>query len=50
MAIGIAFIPSDGATAAEVLRNSDVAMYRAKELRLGLMFFEPSMNERRQIA
>ena len=49
MALGIALIPDDGATAEEVLRNADLAMYRAKELHRSLMFFEPAM-EQKQIA
>lgn len=49
MSIGVALIPSDGGTAAEVLRNADLAMYRAKAQQDALMFFEPAM-EQRQIA
>ena len=49
MAIGIALIPDDGATAEEALRNADLAMYRAKELNRSLMFFEPAMDQK-QIA
>lgn len=45
MAIGVALIPTDGATAEEALRNADLAMYRAKELRRSLMFFEPAMEQ-----
>ena len=50
MSIGVALIPDDGATAEEILRNADLAMYRAKDLPDALMFFEPDMAERRQIA
>jgi len=50
LSIGIALIPQDGATADEALRNADLAMYRAKERRSALMFFEPDMEQSRQIA
>jgi len=50
MSMGVALIPDDGATAEQILRNADLAMYRAKDLHNGLMFFEPEMSERRQIA
>ncbi|MFD1910283.1 diguanylate cyclase domain-containing protein [Paenibacillus rhizoplanae] len=29
--IGISFYPEDGETTEEILKNADVAMYRAKE-------------------
>jgi diguanylate cyclase (GGDEF)-like protein len=47
MAVGVALIPDDGATADEILRNADLAMYRAKELRRPLLFFEPAMDEQK---
>ena len=50
MSIGVALIPDDGATREEILRNADLAMYRAKDLHNALMFFEPEMADRRQIA
>ncbi|ODR94797.1 hypothetical protein AUC69_03000 [Methyloceanibacter superfactus] len=50
LSIGVALIPEDGATAEEALRNADLAMYRAKERRNGLVFFAPNMNQQKQIA
>lgn len=50
MSIGVALIPDDGATADEILRNADLAMYRAKALGESLLFFEPGMDQKRQIA
>lgn len=45
--IGIALIPSDAVTAAEVLRKADISLYRAKaERRSALRFFEPEMDAR----
>jgi predicted signal transduction protein with EAL and GGDEF domain len=41
-AIGIALSPQDGATAEEILRKADVALYRAKPERVSSRrFFEP---------
>ena len=43
--IGIALYPGDGATAEELLRHADLAMYNAKEEgRGGVAYFEASMN------
>ncbi len=43
--IGIAVFPYDGATIAELMRNSDIAMYRAKaKSGKQYVFFEESMN------
>jgi len=49
LSIGVALIPDDGATAEEVLRSADLAMYRAKKQRSAFMFFEPEMAQK-QIA
>lgn len=43
-AIGISLYPEDGSTVTEVIRNSDVAMYRAKEEDMGISFYQPKMN------
>ncbi|MGH6734907.1 MAG: diguanylate cyclase domain-containing protein [Methyloceanibacter sp.] len=50
MSIGVALIPDDGVTAEGVLHHADIAMYRAKERQNSLMFFEPVMSQKRQIA
>jgi len=43
--VGIAIYPGDGATAAALLKNADIAMYHAKSLgRNQACFFEHSMN------
>jgi diguanylate cyclase (GGDEF)-like protein len=43
--VGIAVYPQDGATADELLRNADTAMYRAKDCGRGQsVFFEEQMN------
>jgi diguanylate cyclase (GGDEF)-like protein/PAS domain S-box-containing protein len=45
--IGIGIFPKDGRAASELLKNSDAAMYRAKELgRNNFQFYTPTMNER----
>jgi diguanylate cyclase (GGDEF)-like protein len=45
--VGIALAPADGETAEELLRNADVALYRAKEDgRRVFRFFEPGMGAR----
>jgi EAL domain-containing protein (putative c-di-GMP-specific phosphodiesterase class I) len=45
--IGIALFPNDGVNADELLKNSDIAMYHAKELgRNNSQFFNKRMNEK----
>lgn len=47
--IGITIFPADGRTIEDLLKNSDIAMYRAKERGRGqVVFFEPEMQERMQ--
>ncbi|WP_291856370.1 EAL domain-containing protein [Bradyrhizobium sp.] len=42
--IGIALIPSDGATTTDLQKNADLALYRAKETGRGrCVFFEPEL-------
>ncbi|OGT23118.1 MAG: hypothetical protein A2342_00455 [Gallionellales bacterium RIFOXYB12_FULL_54_9] len=43
-AIGISFYPEDGETVVDIIRNADVAMYRAKEDGTGASFYQPEMN------
>jgi diguanylate cyclase (GGDEF)-like protein len=43
--IGIVLIPGDGPTASDLLRNADLALYRAKEEGRGrFVFFKPDMH------
>jgi len=43
--IGVSIYPDDGETSVQLLRNADLAMYRAKESgRNQLQYYEPSMN------
>ena len=47
--IGITLFPADGGTIEDLLKNSDIAMYRAKECGRGqAVFFEMEMQERMQ--
>lgn len=47
--IGITLFPTDGSTIEDLLKNSDIAMYRAKECGRGqAVFFEREMQERMQ--
>jgi diguanylate cyclase (GGDEF)-like protein len=47
--VGIAIGPDDGSTPAELMRNADLALYRAKgEGRNTFSFFEPEMDTRMQ--
>jgi diguanylate cyclase (GGDEF)-like protein/PAS domain S-box-containing protein len=44
--IGIAIYPNDGVSSTELFKNSDIAMYCAKQNgRNNFQFFEPSMND-----
>jgi len=42
--IGVAVYPDDGATGDELVKRADAAMYRAKNLGRGCMFFDSENN------
>ena len=47
--VGVAIAPGDGATYPEVVKNADLALYRAKQDgRATFRFFEPAMDEQMQ--
>ena len=47
--VGIAIAPNDGATTEQLLRNADMALYRAKsDGRAVFRYFEPEMDEQLQ--
>ena len=49
VSIGLALVPGDGASAETLLKNADIALYRAKfDGRGGFCFFEPGMDARLQ--
>ncbi|CAA7628051.1 putative Diguanylate cyclase/phosphodiesterase with PAS/PAC domain [Candidatus Terasakiella magnetica] len=48
--LGIALFPSDGTSPEDLLRNADLALYKAKEQgRARYQFFTPEINERTQL-
>jgi diguanylate cyclase (GGDEF)-like protein len=44
ISIGIALAPDHGTSQIELLKNADLALYRAKSGRLGYQFYEPEMD------
>ena len=44
ISIGIALAPEHGTSQVELLKNADLALYRAKSGRLGFRFYEPEMD------
>src|SRR3984957_14354428 len=44
ISIGIALAPAHGTTQLELLKNADLALYRAKAGRLGFQIYEPEMD------
>jgi diguanylate cyclase (GGDEF)-like protein len=49
VSVGIAIAPNDGTDADQLLKNADMALYRAKDAgRAGFHFFEPAMDAKAQ--
>ncbi len=44
ISIGIALVPAHGTSQVELMKNADLALYRAKAGRLGYRFYEPEMD------
>jgi diguanylate cyclase (GGDEF)-like protein len=44
ISIGVALAPEHGTSQIELMKNADLALYRAKAGRLGYLIFEPEMN------
>jgi diguanylate cyclase (GGDEF)-like protein/PAS domain S-box-containing protein len=44
VSIGIAFYPANGVTVEDLLRHSDIAMYRAKAMGCGHLAYQPEMS------
>jgi diguanylate cyclase (GGDEF)-like protein len=49
ISIGIALAPGHGTSQIELLKNVDLALYRAKSGRLGYQFYEPEMDSEAQL-
>jgi diguanylate cyclase (GGDEF)-like protein len=49
ISIGIALAPEHGTSQIELLKNADLALYRAKTGRLGYQFYEPAMDSEAQL-
>lgn len=44
--MGVALYPQDGATSGELIRHADMAMYRAKSMEAGFLFYYEEYNNR----